>query len=134
MVEEVNNPGVTFAEGNAVDQFVDPDQVVYSFQGAGKARLPGNRHRQPRRNPHGGRGPASCRPAGHHPAISSAAPSGSFKVVVRDPLAWLSQETYPVVVEWTAGVGLAVNRAIVPRRPSTPSKGRPRSPATTRRS
>ena len=30
-------PALTFAEGNAVDQFVDPNQVVYSFQGAGKA-------------------------------------------------------------------------------------------------
>ena len=85
MVEEVNNPGVTFAEGNAVDQFVTPNQVVYSFQGAGKAPdYPGNRHHQPRRNPPVYGGQVVSGPAGITGYIVGG-PDARFKVVVRDP-------------------------------------------------
>ena len=37
MVEEVEYPGVPFRGGKAVNQVFDPQQLVYSFEGAGKA-------------------------------------------------------------------------------------------------
>ena len=108
VIEEVNNLGVTFAEGKTVEPvFSIATPATFSFEGTGRRATTRRLDGRPGESltVEGESRVASERPAGRG-RLYRGQPDGSFKVFVRDPFTAPFRQEFPVVVEKVENPGV----------------------------